>query len=160
MFSLKGSLMLGATACTLALCLPTEAKAHAIESSLRYLNGNLELRSTYSSGDPVNGAVVRFMKADGSAGAELGRIDASGQLRLILPTLDQDNSDLQTVDLQVDGGPGHRDYLALPIRNGEVQIDAISQTEPSSALLLAALGGVGFFSTTTLLGRVRRSRIG
>ena len=66
MFSLKGSLILGATACTLALSLPTEAKAHAIESSLRYLNGNLELRSTYSSGDPVNGAVVRFMKADGT----------------------------------------------------------------------------------------------
>ncbi len=30
-----------------------------------------------------------------------------------------------TVDLQVDGGPGHRDYLELPVQDGEVDLNEV-----------------------------------
>ena len=30
-----------------------------------------------------------------------------------------------TVDLQVDGGPGHRDYLELPVQDGEVDLKEV-----------------------------------
>ena len=42
-----------------------------MESTLRYLDGQLELNSSFSTGEPVEGAVVRLLEADGSAGAEL-----------------------------------------------------------------------------------------
>jgi hypothetical protein len=29
------------------------------------------------------------------------------------------------VDLQVDGGPGHRDYLTLPLQRGVVNLDEV-----------------------------------
>ena len=47
--------------------------------------------------------------------AELGRTDAEGRLSLDLSSVGNG-----TVDLQVDGGPGHRDYLELPVQDGEV----------------------------------------
>ena len=39
-------------------------------------------------------------------------------------------------DLQVDGGPGHRDYLEVPIQAGKVNLDEVVQ----SPLVLVLVG--------------------
>ena len=110
--------LMATTALGLALTQPLQAEAHGVESSLRYLDGQLELTSSFSTGEPVEGAVVRILKADGTPGEELGRIDAGGRLQMTLPELADG-----LVDLQVDGGPGHRDYLTLPLQQGRVNLD-------------------------------------
>ena len=104
----------------LALTQPLKTEAHGVESSLRYLEGQLELTSSFSTGEPVEGAVVRLLQADGTPGKELGRIDADGKLEVTLPELADG-----LVDLQVDGGPGHRDYLTLPLQQGQVNLDEV-----------------------------------
>ena len=96
------------------------AKAHQIESALQYLDGDLQLSSSFSNGEPTQGAVVRLLNADGTPGKELGRTDADGRLNLDLSKVDNG-----TVDLQVDGGPGHRDYLELPVHDGEVNLNEV-----------------------------------
>ena len=60
------------------------AKAHQIESALHYLDGDLQLSSNFSNGEPTQGAVVRLLNADGTPGQELGRTDADGRLTLSL----------------------------------------------------------------------------
>ena len=112
--------LMATTALGLALTQPMQAEAHGVESSLRYLDGQLELTSSFSTGEPVEGAVVRILKADGTPGEELGRIDAGGRLQMTLPDLGDG-----LVDLQVDGGPGHRDYLTLPLQQGRVNLDEV-----------------------------------
>ena len=96
------------------------AKAHQIESALRYLDGDLQLSSNFSNGEPTHGAVVRLLNADGTPGQELGRTDTEGRL-----SIDLSNVGNGTVDLQVDGGPGHRDYLELPVQDGEVNLNEV-----------------------------------
>ena len=112
--------LMASTALGLALMQPMQAEAHGVESSLRYLDGQLELSSSFSTGEPVEGAVVRLLKADGTPGEELGRVDAEGRLQMTLPELGDG-----LVDLQVDGGPGHRDYLTLPLQQGRVNLDEV-----------------------------------
>ena len=106
-------LLMGATA-----SLP--ASAHQIESALSYLDGNLELSSSFSNGEPTEGAVVRLLNPDGTLQRELGSTDADGRLLI-------DLSDVAdgVLDLQVDGGPGHRDYLELPVSSGQVDLDQV-----------------------------------
>ena len=104
-----------------------QAKAHAIESTLSYyLDGSLELHCQFSTGTPVEGAVVRVLEANGAPGRELGRMDQQGKLSLSLPNMQEGS-----LDLQVDAGPGHRDYLMLPIRSGKVQLDEVV-TQPKT----------------------------
>ncbi len=119
------------------------ADAHGVESSLRYLDGQLELTSSFSTGEPVEGAVVRLLQADGSAGEELGTIDADGRLQLQLSALEDG-----LVDLQVDGGPGHRDYLTLPLQQGVVNLDEVVETPKP-------LPWIAWLSAPALLGLVR-----
>ena len=111
-------------------------QAHQIESALSYLDGTLELTSNFSNGEPAEGAVVRLLNPDGSAGQELGRTDASGTLQLDLRGVADG-----VVDLQVDGGPGHRDYLELPVDGGEVNLDAVVSL-PVSLMLVGLLVSV------------------
>lgn len=152
-------LVVGTASCTLATCLPLAGHAHAIESTLNYLNGELQLQSTFSTGDAAAGATVRLIQADGSPGEELGQMDPNGRLTLTLPALKQG-----ILDVQIDGGPGHRDYLSLPMHEGRVEIDAVSQGEQPSrswlALLSGAGAGAGLYGGAVLVGRVRRSRMG
>ena len=63
------------------------AKAHQIESALQYLDGDLQLSSSFSNGEPTQGAVVRLLNADGTPGQELGRTDAEGRLSLDLSSV-------------------------------------------------------------------------
>ena len=131
------------------------AQAHGIESSLRYLDGQLELSSSFSTGEPVEGAAVRLINADGTPGDELGEIGANGQLVLTLPDLVEG-----VLDLQVDGGPGHRDYLELPIRQGSVLLDEVVQTQTqnqSTALSpFAWLGAPALLGLAGLMVKVRQ----
>ena len=111
-------------------------RAHQIESALQYLDGDLELSSQFSNGEPTKGAVVRLLDADGNAGEELGRTDADGRLRIDLSHLNDG-----VVDLQIDGGPGHRDYLALPVEAGQVQLEDVVQV-PLMLVLVGSLVSV------------------
>ncbi len=149
-------LLVTCTAIGLGFMAGQQAKAHGIESSLRYLDGQLELSSSFSSGEPVEGAAVRLLNADGTPGDELGEIGANGQLVLRLPDLVEG-----VLDLQVDGGPGHRDYLELPIRQGSVLLDEVVQT-PNHFLLqphLAWLGAPALLGLVSLMVRVRPSSL-
>ncbi len=104
------------------------AHAHGIESSverLTALNASLQAKpgsaattataastavavsSRFGNGEPAAEAVVRLLPPEGEP-IELGRTDASGQLKFQLPR--QARGDWE---LQVDAGPGHRDYLNL-----------------------------------------------
>ena len=112
------------------------AKAHQIESALHYLDGDLKLSSSFSNGEPTQGAVVRLLNADGTPGQELGRTDADGRLSLDLSTVGNG-----TVDLQVDGGPGHRDYLELPVHDGTVNVNEVVML-PFSLVLVGLLVSV------------------
>ena len=135
----------------LAAAWPRQASAHAIESSLdrmQSLRDGLVLESRFSNGEPVVGANVRLVPPGGGAGVELGHIDASGRLAFKLPRQADG-----TWELQVDGGPGHRDFLDLPLHRGSVQLDQVSegpmlapQTSPivRHLLLLGGLGSLGW----------------
>ena len=112
------------------------AKAHQIESALHYLDGDLQLSSSFSNGEPTQGAVVRLLNADGTPGQELGRTNADGRLSLDLSTVGNG-----IVDLQVDGGPGHRDYLELPVHDGTVNVNEVVML-PFSLVLVGLLVSV------------------
>ena len=95
----------------LVLAAAGAAHSHAIESSLERLSGltdQLVLDSRFGSGEPAGDAVVRLVPPGGAA-IEVGRTDASGQLRFRLPP-----NATAAWEVQVDRGPGHRDYLELP----------------------------------------------
>jgi len=159
-----GLLLLGLG--SLTALMPHSASGHAIESTLTYLDGTLELSSSFSSGEPTKDAVVRLVNADGSPGKELGRMGSDGRLQVTLPAELKNGR----VELQVDGGPGHRDYLELPIRDGRVQLEQVSEGPhghhaawawaglSSPAGGAALLGSVAVFGGAGLLVKVRRSR--
>lgn len=87
------------------------ARAHAIESSLdrvTALNNDFLLESRFGTGEPADDAVVRLMPPGGEP-IEVGRTDGEGRLQFTLPS--QASPDWE---VQVDRGPGHRDYLELP----------------------------------------------
>lgn len=140
------------------------ARAHAIESSLERLQSlrdELTLESHFSSGEPTANALVRLVPPDGAQAVEVGRTDASGRLSFALP-----KGSNGTWEVQVDGGPGHRDYLELPVRKGQAQLDRLSQ-QPNPVggafglsslhglLLLGGLGSLGGVLIAERLGRQR-----
>ena len=98
--------------------------AHGIESSLERLGpltnekaferpqsagSPLQLESRFSSGLPASDAAVRLGPPDGGTPIDLGRTDAEGRLTFALP-----GGARSDWEVQVDAGPGHRDYLELP----------------------------------------------
>lgn len=104
------------TAAGLLALLPAgPAHSHALESSLERLsalnhslNGDLLLQSRFGNGEPAQEATVRLIPPGGGEPIELGRTDTSGSLRFSLPR--QAAADWE---VQIDAGPGHRDYLEL-----------------------------------------------
>ena len=126
----------GLTAIAALLIGPAPARSHALESSLERLSNltdQLVLDSRFGNGEPADDAVVRLVPPGGTP-IEVGRTDANGQLRFSLP-----RGSNAAWEVQVDKGPGHRDYLELP---------GISPTTTSSRaagwqpLGLSAIGGV------------------
>ena len=124
------------SAACLAAGIASPGPAHQIESALQYLDGDLELSTRFSNGEPASGAVVRLLNPDGTPGVELGRTDADGQVRLDLQAIEDGR-----YDLQVDGGPGHRDYLDIPVQQGRVRLDEVVQA-PLTLMLVGSLVSV------------------
>jgi nickel transport protein len=95
----------------LSLAWPAPVRAHGIESSLERLSllksDTFQLESRFSSGEPAQSATVRVVSPQGEA-IEVGQTNGEGQLKFQLPR--QAGSDWE---VQVDAGPGHRDYLEL-----------------------------------------------
>jgi len=95
------------------LLAPAAARAHGIQSNLEILDSlsasRLRLDASFSTGEPVAAATVRLVAPDGSGAIDLGRTDNTGQLTFAVP-----KQASAGWELQVDGGPGHRDYLELP----------------------------------------------
>jgi nickel transport protein len=142
---------------------PVTAHAHAIESSLERLaslRDGLMLESRFSTGEPAAGATVRLVPPDGGTPVEVGRIDTEGRLGFSLP-----KGTNGTWELQVDGGPGHRDFLEFPVQQGQPRLDQLSQqssplVDPVATPLFRALLLVGGLSSLggvlAGMGRPRR----
>ncbi len=132
------------------------ARAHGIESRLSPLRGltdQLLLQSQFSNGEPTRDAVVRLVPPQGQP-LELGRTDGQGQLRFALP-----KGAHGAWELQVDGGPGHRDYLEMPLQGGQAQLDRVSrQPHPARSGWLLGLSGLGAAAMLLGLQRIRSPR--
>lgn len=140
-------------------------RAHAIESTLEHLEGarstapmaaaqadaeELRLVSSFSSGAPVVAAAVRAVPPDGGQAVDLGRTDAAGRLVFRLPP--QVRPDWE---VQVDGGPGHRDYLELP---GNTSQAVPAKTHGELARTGWQMGLIGLIGSLGLGGLALRRR--
>jgi len=115
---------------------PAPARCHSLESSLERLSSltdQLVLDSRFGNGEPADDAVVRLMPPGGTP-IDVGRTDANGQLRFRLP-----QEATAAWEVQVDKGPGHRDYLELP---GASPTTTSSRAAGWKPLDLSAIGGV------------------
>jgi nickel transport protein len=141
------------------------AHAHAIETNLEAFRNNhlLLLQSSFGNGQPATAALVTLVSPGGHP-IPVGRTNSKGQLSFALPR--DANGEWE---VQVDGGPGHRDYLSVPINNGQADLNRMSaghQPNPIEWLsdlnlaapwiLIGALGGFLGGCTALLLGRHRR----
>jgi len=135
------------------------AEAHAIQTSLEAFRNNhvLLLQSSFGNGEPAQAALVSLVPPGGEP-IPVGRTNSKGQLSFALPS----NAHGEW-DVQVDGGPGHRDYLSLPVNNGQADLNRISdghRPSPPDRLsawpLVGAVGGLMGGCTALLLGRHRR----
>jgi nickel transport protein len=169
---LAGAPVLLASAALLACAHPPAASAHAIQSSLETLSSlsraytgsstgagtgaagpSFALASSFSTGAPVADATVKLVPPGGTPIA-LGRTDARGQLNFQLPA--GAGSDWE---IQVDGGPGHRDYLELPkgaVRPAATTFKVQPQDSPNPPnRLLPPLLGLGLVGAVAGLWVVR-----
>ncbi len=111
LFLLIGSVVTGKTNSVLA---------HAIQTQVDQINERLVLSCQFSTGEPVKGALVRQMNEDGFEIKEIGILDSQGKLFIDIPLIKEGN-----LDIQIDGGQGHKDYLLIPIRSGKIVLDDI-----------------------------------
>lgn len=117
--------------CTLAVLATPVAHAHGIESTLERLgrstlNSPYQLESKFSTGVPARDAAVRMVSPTGDSSIALGHTNGEGQLTFTLP--EQARADWE---VQVDAGPGHRDYLELA---ESTDAAGASSPSPSSAM--------------------------
>jgi nickel transport protein len=143
----------------------TSAQAHAIQTNLESFRNNhvLLLQSSFGDGQPASGALVTLVPPRGQP-IPMGRTNSTGQLSFALPR--DANGEW---DVQVDGGPGHRDYLRVPINHGQADLNRLSDghqpppiewlsamTMASPWILIGAVGGFLGGCTAVLLGQHRR----
>lgn len=100
---------------------PSSLEANAFKANALKDN-TFQLESRFSTGEPAQSATVRLVSPDGEA-IVLGQTNAEGQLQFQVPQ--QARSDWE---VQVDAGPGHRDYLEL---NENLVSAASSPTGPA-----------------------------
>ena len=165
---MRGAPVLLASTALLALAHPQPAAAHAIQTTLESLaslsraytgastgaaGASFALASSFSTGVPVADASVKLVPPGGTPIA-LGRTDARGHLNFQLPA--GARSDW---DVQVDGGPGHRDYLELPkgaVRPADASLFVLPQASPQlTSRLLHPLLGLGLVGALAGLWVVR-----
>ncbi|MEX1316675.1 MAG: hypothetical protein AB1Z22_06045 [Synechococcaceae cyanobacterium] len=99
--------------------------AHGIQSNLEKVSPlseqvrrEFQLQSAFSTGEPADDAAVRLWRPSGET-IEMGRTDGQGRLRFELPGELSDGW-----EVQVDAGPGHRDYLELTEAVGVQPLDS------------------------------------
>jgi nickel transport protein len=128
----------------------------------------IAIQSRFSTGMPAADAAVRLLPSDGSEPIDLGRTDAEGRFRFRLPAQAREDW-----EIQVDAGPGHRDYLELaptqapgamgvsPARPlNRLRHDALAALPGSArygAIPWVLLGSIGTLSLGGLLWQRRRS---
>jgi nickel transport protein len=137
---------------------PSQVRAHAIESSLERLtslSNSLRLESQFSSGQPASDAAVRLVPPDGGTPIEVGRTDAAGRIVFTLPPQAS-----RQWEVQVDGGPGHRDYLELPEPVATPSVPArVSRSHPYPRIEgWAYLPPLGVLAVAGLAGMLRPRR--
>jgi nickel transport protein len=138
----RWSLLAGS--CALALLAAPAVRAHGIESTLERVGDHLsstsyQLQSDFSSGLPASEATVRLVSPDGTAAVDLGETDADGRLTFSMPA--RARADWE---VQVDAGPGHRDYIELP---GSAPDGLQGQVHRSMRPLARTLGAVALLGT-------------
>jgi nickel transport protein len=155
--SLRLPILLGG--CALALLSAPAVRAHGIQSTLERL-GSLtagsspyQLESRFSTGLPARDAAVRMVSPDGASAVELGHTNIEGQLTFQLPA--QARADWE---VQVDAGPGHRDYVELPGSSPATLHSHAAPSSPALARSLRSLGAVALLGAMAglLLQRPRR----
>ena len=135
---------------SIALAAPS-VRAHGIETSLERFaglraampleGGDLQVESRFSTGLPASAAAVRLLPPDGGEPIEVGQTDDEGRLRFALPEGARDDW-----ELQVDAGPGHRDYIGLsedlePPETDTLSLRPAGWPTPLPVLALGLLGG-------------------
>ena len=139
--ALRMPLLLGG--CTLAVLVTPVVHAHGIESTLERLgrstlNSPYQLDSKFSTGAPARDAAVRMVSPTGDTSVTLGHTNGDGQLTFTLPV--QAKADWE---VQVDAGPGHRDYLELPgTTPGALHSQAVSSPVQALARRASSLGAL------------------
>lgn len=133
--------------CVLALLGGSAAQAHGIQSTLERLTGltasrPYQLESRFSSGLPASDAAVRMVSPDGHSSVELGYTNAEGQLTFTLPA--QARADWE---VQVDAGPGHRDYVELPGSTPPALQGQLVPARHSLAQAVRSLGAVALLGS-------------
>ncbi|WP_216904792.1 hypothetical protein [Synechococcus sp. CCY 9618] len=156
----------GAAMALFSALLPAPARAHGIQSTLERFaslesagrDERLELRSSFSSGVPASDAHVRLLPAGGGSPVELGITGADGRLAFVLPA-----RALEGGEIQVDAGPGHRDYLevsdlepASPGQAPATHVPVEGRQQPWTGHASAALILIGLVSGAGLFSRLRR----
>jgi nickel transport protein len=143
------------------------AHAHAIQTNLEAFGNNhvLLLQSSFGDGLPADAAKVTLVPPSGQP-IPVGTTNSKGELSFALPG--DANGEWE---VQVDGGPGHRDYLNLPIHKGQADLNRVSDRPRRNPLeglaegkgatpwiLIGAIGSIMGGCTTVLLGRQRSRR--
>jgi nickel transport protein len=161
------ALLAGATAVLSSVLLPGAVRAHGIQSSLERISGltgssaseRLEIQSQFSSGVPARDATVRLLPTSGGEPIELGHTGPDGRLRFTLPAIARAGG-----EIQVDAGPGHRDYLELsdieplPGRAGSAtHSHSLAPRGPWPWQVTTALIGLGLVGGAGLFRRQRRN---
>ena len=167
---MKPLLFTGLIALAALVATPARVSAHAIESSLERLSSLneslhrssatpnaaiLRLESQYSGGQPASDAAVRIVPPDGGTPIELGRTGADGTIVFTLPP-----QATRQWEVQVDAGPGHRDYLELPEPSATSTEPArVSRSRPYPRLEgWAYMQPLGVFAVAGLAGMLRTRR--
>ncbi|MCP9926519.1 hypothetical protein [Cyanobium sp. CH-040] len=133
----KPAAALGLGALALGALCGGSAWSHGIQSNLENVSPLSEqvrreflLQSAFSTGEPAEDATVRLLRGDGET-IELGRTDGEGRLRFEVP-----REAATDWELQVDAGPGHRDYLELSEAGVAQAGDALARASASQAAAL------------------------
>ncbi len=156
------SVLIGAA----AIGWPAAGHAHGIQSSLERLGslsasgggGAIQLETSFSNGTPARDASVSLIPVGGEGQPiAVGHTDAMGQLTFKLPAVASGNW-----EIQVDAGPGHRDYLEIPPgqESGAGPVKPTAARGEASPLSLARthwapLMGLGLLSGLLALGSLK-----
>ena len=130
----------------LALAMPTKVLAHAIETNYLLLLSKLEFQSTFSTGEPVQGAEVKvFAPNDMSQPWKTIITDEEGRFAFV-----PDPAILGNWEVEIKQ-EGHEDYWTVPVGSNGIKEDQISQ-EHQLDLHLAGFGKAGSCQLLTWAG--------